>query len=343
MKLKRIIISRTDSIGDVVLSLPLAGYLKKYLPDTHIIFLGASYTRDVVSCSENIDEFICWDDVRKMDEKQQIQAMQALKADLILHVFPKKEIAKLARKAGIALRRGSIGRLYHWGNCNQLVRLSRKNSSLHEAQLNIALVKGLLNTSIPKLEEIPSFYGFNRISVLREDLKNLIDKDKFNLILHPKSKGSAREWGLENYASLLKLIPRDKFKIFITGTKAEGDILREEGFFKILDEKDEHAVKVLDMTGQMSLQELISFINAIDGLVAASTGPLHIAAALEKITVGIYPPIRPMHPGRWAPLGEKASFLVLDKQCDKCRKNGDCECIRQISPEQVMEKLMKAI
>lgn len=65
----------------------------------------------------------------------------------------------------------------------------------------------------------------------------------------------------------------------------------------------------------MNLKQFISFIAAADGLIAASTGPLHIAAALGKVALGIYPPIKPMHPpGRWAPLGKNASYLVLEKK-----------------------------
>ena len=38
-----ILISRADSIGDVVLTLPMAGVLKQILPGVKIIFLGKNY------------------------------------------------------------------------------------------------------------------------------------------------------------------------------------------------------------------------------------------------------------------------------------------------------------
>ncbi|MDR0603875.1 MAG: hypothetical protein LBG80_06185 [Bacteroidales bacterium] len=93
------------------------------------------------------------------------------------------------------------------------------------------------------------------------------------------------------------------------------------------------------MSGKLSLQELICLINAADALVACSTGPLHIAAALNKLTIGIYSPIRPMHPGRWAPLGKNVHVLALDKKCNICRKTLDCQCIRSITPQQVINIL----
>lgn len=329
---RKIIISRTDSIGDVVLTLPLLGLIKKYYAGTDIVFLGQSYTRAVVEACEHADEFIDWKEISSLPFPEQVKYMQNLQAGLILHVFPVKEIAHLAKRAGIPERIGSTGRLYHYSTCNKLVRLSRKNSPLHEAMLNISLAFGLLKGSMIPVEDIPGLYGMSRIKSLPEPLECLIDRERFNLILHPKSKGSAREWGSANFAKLSAMLPASEYKVFITGTAAEGAMLKEEGFF-------EKAGEVTDITGKMSLDEMISFIGAADGLIAASTGPLHLAAALGKVALGIYPPIRPMHPGRWSPLGKRVGYLVADKECSQCRKTGPCQCMLSISPLQVKQKL----
>ena len=57
---KKIVISRTDSIGDVALTLPLAGILKEKFPNTKIIFLGNTYTKPILECCQNIDEIWEW-------------------------------------------------------------------------------------------------------------------------------------------------------------------------------------------------------------------------------------------------------------------------------------------
>ncbi len=103
----------------------------------------------------------------------------------------------------------------------------------------------------------------------------------------------------------------------------------------------ENKKRITDLTGEFTLAQFISFINESNGLVAASTGPLHLAATLGKVAVGIYPPIRPMHPGRWAPLGQKANYLVADKSCNDCRKSGNCHCMAEVGPDQVKELLLK--
>jgi ADP-heptose:LPS heptosyltransferase len=164
---------------------------------------------------------------------------------------------------------------------------------------------------LEKLQPLPAHFA------------SLIEKDKYNLILHPKSQGSAREWPLENFLQLIDILDKNKFNIFISGTAKEKEklqwLLHQAGHL------------VTDITGTMTLHQFMAFIDQCDGLVANSTGPVHIAAALGKDALGIYPPMRPVHPGRWAPVGPNAQFFVLDKQCSACKDNkAPCNCIMDV-------------
>jgi heptosyltransferase-3 len=333
---RRIIISRTDSIGDVILTLPIAGILKHHFPDLYIMFLGSAYTRDIIGCSKHIDEFLDWTYIKSLKEDEAILFLKTKNADSIIHVFPTKEIAILAKKAEIQIRIGTTNRIYHWYTCNKLLSLSRKNSDLHEAQLNTRLLKPFGINAHFKAIELPAFYGFESRIPVSDAILSLIDKEKFNLILHPKSKGSAREWGLDNFAALIEILPKDRFRIFVSGTASEAQLMQTE----IL---DKYKDSITDITGIFTLSEFISFISQADGLIAASTGPLHIAAALGKLALGIYPPIKPMHPGRWQPLGKNASYAVAEKQCNACRKSNKCKCMKDITPEIVKYKLEQLI
>ena len=332
MNPKRILISRTDAIGDVILTLPLAGILKEYYPESKIYFLGKTYTKDVIKLSKHVDEFINWSELEILTINEQIDKLKQFNLDSIIHIFPNRDIAKLAKKLGIKTRIGTSHRPYHWINCNKLINFSRKKSDLHEAQLNTKLLKPLGIERDFQLDELVGYYGFRQATPLDSKFVELIDSSRFNLILHPKSKGSAREWGLDNFKKLIEILPKDEFKIFLSGTEEDGKLFRDELL---------GAEHVVDISGKMNLQEFISFINSADGLIAASTGPLHIAAALGKIALGIYPPIRPMHPGRWKPLGTKADYLVQADECSDCREGGSCHCMLELNPELVYTKLME--
>jgi ADP-heptose:LPS heptosyltransferase len=327
---KNIIISRTDSIGDVVLTLPVATVLKRYFPEMQIAFMGRAYTRPVIEACKNVDQFIDVDDFMS-----KTVTVLGEKPEAIVHVLPMPSIAMRAKKLKIPLRIGTTNRIYHWITCNKLVKLSRKKSNLHEAQLNLKLLEPLGITRDFSLAEVGNSFGLENIQVLPARFASLFEKDKYNLILHPKSQGNGREWGLENFIKLTNLLDLTKYKIFISGVKKERELLTP--LFNVAGEK------VTDITGLMNLNEFMSFIAASDGLVASGTGPIHLAAALGIDAFGIYPPIKPIHPGRWAPLGSKARVFVLNKFCEDCKGNKTaCHCISEVNPALLKDALEKA-
>ncbi|MCW3106245.1 MAG: glycosyl transferase family 9 [Segetibacter sp.] len=326
-----IIISRTDSIGDVVLTLPVATVLKKHFPGIKIAFMGKAYTKPVIEACTSIDLFIDVNDFMAREI-----TIFGEKPEAIVHVLPIAKIAQRAKKLKIPIRIGTTNRIFHWFTCNILVKLSRKKSPLHEAQLNIKLLEPLGITSDFSLTEAGNSFALDNIQPLPARFESLIDKDKYNLILHPKSQGSGREWGLENFIKLIHLLDPQKVKIFISGVEKERELLAP--IFEAAGDN------VTDITGLMTLSEFISFIAACDGLVASGTGPIHLAGALGKDAFGIYPPIKPIHPGRWAPLGPKAQAFVLNKDCNDCKGNkAACHCIHEVDPFWLKDAIEKSL
>lgn len=323
MKPLTILISRSDSIGDVLLTLPLTGFLKQMLPECRIIFLGREYTKPVVECCSHVDAFILKEDFLKMTTAEDFGINFP---DVILHVFPNREIARKARELQIPVRIGTSHRLYHWLTCNRLPNLGRKNSDLHESVLNIRLSESLGLSATTSEENLYRYYGFSAPGA--ELPVNLSERDgRKRIIIHPKSQGSAREYPQENFARLINLLPEEEYRIFISGTESEGNQLAQlrSGLHRPVD----------DLTGKLTLKEFIQFISTCDVLCAASTGPLHIAAALGKHALGLYVPLRPVHPGRWKPIGEHCKVFVTDRNCSNCVNPIRCECIRSIQPDEI--------
>ncbi|GAB2950225.1 hypothetical protein GCM10027048_14290 [Hymenobacter coalescens] len=334
--MKTFLVSRTDAIGDLVLTLPVCGWLKQRYPGCRVVLLGRDYTRAVAAACPAVDAFLSDDDLQQLPAAEQVATLRAVGAEAVLHVFPSARLARLCRQARIPVRIGTRNRWFHWLTCNRLVALSRRHSPLHEAQLNLELLRPLGLTSFPALAELTSLGQLRATEPLAPAHAALLaprGAQQLNIILHPRSRGHGREWGLENFGLLARALHAAGHRVFVSGTTAEGDSMRPW--------LEQHAAVLTDLTGQLSLPQFLAFIAAADGLVASGTGPLHLAAALGRHALGLFPPMRPIHPGRWAPLGPHADYLVFDKpDCQDCRQApAACTCIRAISATQALSRI----
>jgi ADP-heptose:LPS heptosyltransferase len=302
---KTILISRSDSIGDVVLTLPVCVWLKQQFPSVRILFLGSTYTKPIIACLPEVDEVLDWKEFENIPLQERIARFKTYAIDVVVHVFPRKEIASLARKAGIPQRIGTSHRPFHFLTCNIRPNFTRKKSDLHESQLNFELFRVFGVKELPSLATISTWMEhFKAPSVeLPLIVSQFIESHTKAVILHPKSQGSALEWGIENYVSLANKLISNGFGVVFTGTENEGVQFRNQ--------LPKHA-SCLDTSGMLSLQQLIALIGGVDGLVACSTGPLHIAGVLGKRACGLYSPRKPIHPGRWKALGKEVKIFVFD-------------------------------
>lgn len=329
---KRIIISRTDSIGDVMLTLPMCAWIKKEYPDAQVLFLGKGYTLPIIKAYTDVDEVYDWNDFENIPTVQKLSRFRELRADAIVHVFPNRDIASLAKKVNVPIRVGTSHRSYHLLTCNHRINFTRKRSDLHEAQLNFELLRPFGIVQLPELKELNQMTEkFQPVATeLPDTIQEFINENPGFVVLHPKSKGSALEWPVHNFMELAGALVAENTAVIFTGTEAEGELFREAI----------PAIKgVLDSTGLLSLPQLVSLIGESKGIVACSTGPLHIGGFLGVRTVGLYAPKRPIHPGRWQPLGKNTIALTYDPDCADCKSKKSCNCIESIPVSRVLESL----
>lgn len=299
---RNIILTRNDGLGDMLLMLPMCAVIKRIFPDTKVAILGKAYTKSVVDACVHADQFI--------DADSFFADAVSVCGDTpacIIHVRTNKAVAKRAKALKIPIRIGTSSRVYHWFTCNRLVKLNRKNSDLHEAQLNLKLLAPLGYGKIPDADELGSMYGLDRITMPDAMTNALLSPGKKNLIVHPKSEGSSKEWPLQNMAELIDLFSED-YNIILTGVAKERPFIDEI----------KRAVKreVTDACGKLSLQQFMSLIRASQGLLANATGPAHLAAALGINCFALYPSTRPIHPARWRPLGKNVTVITTDESGD---------------------------
>ena len=323
-----LIISRTDAIGDVCLTLPAMGWLKSVHPDWQITMLVKAYAAPVAQSCHWIDTVAVWPE--NMSEHELSAWLRHMHADHIIHVFPNRRIAVAAKQAGIPLRSGVWGRLYHWFNCNHKVWLSRAHSLYHEAYLNLLLLAKVLNIACPDdalmRQQVVNWSGIR----LTANPDTAPTKD---IVLHPYSRGSGREWPIVNFAELARLMVNDGWHPMIGGTAQDAEIFATQ----------QHLFPAgsTNVMGADTLEQYMQRIASSAGLVASSTGPLHMASLLGQACVGLFPPKQGVNQVRWGGMSPAGANLELPQDCEKTCSNHDCDCMRALSPALVWQALQQ--
>lgn len=332
---ENILIVRTDRIGDVILTLPMAAVLKKHFPGCRVTFLLREYTKELAMNNPYIDETLVLNEKEgKPAFFKNLKMIRAKNFDTVITVFPRFRIALFLFYAGISSR---IGSGYRWYSFlfNKKVYEHRKYGEKHELTHNINLLKALgVDETVAEKECI---YGFcsseeNKIKIENYAKENGIDLSKPVVVFHPGSGGSAVDLPMEKMKELVNRTA-DKLDatVLITGDIKETEIC---GSFP----KGE---RIFNLCGKFNLGGLIALIDFSSLLVANSTGPLHIAAALGKNVIGFYPKIKAQSPTRWGPFTEKKHIFVPPVNCGNCTRK-QCEelnCMNTISVDEVFEAI----
>lgn len=151
-----------------------------------------------------------------------------------------------------------------------------------------------------------------------------------------------RRWPAERFASLVsrfrERVARVDRLVFI-GVESDRESVAE-----VLRLVDESALpRCLDLSGRTDLLELSVLLRRSALLVTNDSGPLHLASALGVPTVSLF---GPETPALYGPVGERNLVFYAGHWCSPCLSvynakiamcNGENECMRSISLEQVLE------
>jgi len=337
-EVKNILISRTDRLGDVILTLPLVSSVKNFFKDSKVFFLGKKYVEELISDYEGIDEFVVVDNLGNIKNSdytaksdsftKKIKLIKKKKIDLAICVKPEFDLALLFFLSGIKYR---IGTGYRWYSFlyNYKVYEHRKISDKHESEYNL----NLLRSFFPAAENEKIFH-FRYSEKDKEKLKEKIEKENFEpakgyIIIHPGSNGSAKDLSSQKFTEIINMI-LEKYpihKIVFTGLSNERELIKNiiEGIHHNFHDR------IIDLSGKLDLRELMILIDNSDLFIANSTGPIHIAGALDKNVIGFYPNEDAMSSTRWKPLGNKT--VVINPPEGKS--------MEYINPEKVLEAAEK--
>ena len=294
----KILVSRTDGLGDLLLTTPLFFELRKGYPSAHISALVSSYAAGLLHNNPAVNEIIVYE---KGGHGALLKKLKADKYDTVIAVYPRPALAWLFMRAGIPLRYGTSSRWYSF-MYNRRVKMSRKKSEKHEADYNIMTAGDLLGPAKAVKEY---FYMTPEEKQAGRDYVNKKGiRDDF-FIVHPGSKGSA--WNLSElkYGELAACLIGAGYKVLLTGGPSEKGLLRRVA----ASVSNREGLFIMDET--MGLREFAAVIAQAKAVISCSTGPMHIAAALGVRTMSFFPhdDQTSMKPLRWGPLGNISAII----------------------------------
>jgi heptosyltransferase III len=337
---KNLLIVRTDRIGDVVLSLPVAGIIKKHFPDCKVTFLVREYTRPLVENNPDIDSIITLAmQGDKILLQENVKQIKEYKFDTAIVVYPTFITSLIIFLSRIKQR---IGTGYRWYSLlfNKKIYEHRKYAERHELEYNTGLLKAFgINETVNRTN---IYFNLKAEAGTVEKIDHLLKEEGITkpfLIIHPGSGGSSVDLPVDKFREMIEMTGKNlPVNIILTGSEKERDLCES---LRINENTKNFA-------GKFDLKELTALISRSFLFISNSTGPIHIAAALDKYTIGFYPKILACSPVRWGPYSEKAVIFQPEIECNDCTREQcarlDCmNTIKVIDIFAEIEKIYKFI
>jgi ADP-heptose:LPS heptosyltransferase len=143
------------------------------------------------------------------------------------------------------------------------------------------------------------------------------------LVVHPGTTAAARAYPAERWAETVRLLAAGGWQVLVTGSAAERDLTAgivataRAGLAQ-----SEETGAVHDLAGALDLAGLARLLAGAEVVLAANTGPAHLAAAVGTPVVSLFSPVVPAI--RWAPYG--VPVVLLGDQDAPCRDTRRTVC-----------------
>ena len=292
-----LIVGPLFGLGDALMVLPALRRLQRAAPQTQLTWLGRAAHRPVVSMM-GVHDFRASGDPVGFDAGSFGAILSFADVDAGF-------LGDAERVARVPVRIGRAAARAHPRWLNHLVDTSRLGWPRHEAQRNLRL---LLPFGHGAAATSPELAGNRPLAPAAATLPVDLPA-RGHVVLHPFSMGHGREWPLQHWAELARLVTARDVPVVFTGSADERDRLAQAW------PPAQRPPGVLDASGRLDMGQLSVLLYGASAMTASSTGPLHLAAALGTPALGLYPPRRGVDLDRWAPLGRAAAGVQARRRC----------------------------
>ena len=297
----RILIARIDRIGDVVLSTPIPREIKKAYPDSFVSVLVRKYTKDIYLHNPYVDEIILFDGEKDKNPKLFWQSVKEIKKYKFTHAFmllPNEKLNWILFFSGITNRIGVGHKLYQFLSFSKYVDRKKYISLRHEADYCLDMVRKI--EIEPKSIEPEIFLSNEEIEKRNELKKEFAPNGELLVGINTTSGKSSPNLKIEEYKKLIsRLSKENNIRVLVTDNNPPEEI--------------NNISNVLYPNVGRTLRDSIINFSVLDILVSASTGPMHICAALKVSTISLFCPLPACSPKLWGPLGNKSEIILPEE------------------------------
>jgi heptosyltransferase-2 len=340
---KRILIVRTDRIGDMILSTPVIKALRDANPFSYIAMMVTPYTKIIVEGNPYLDEIIIYDKQGK--EKSWFASfkfafeLKKKRFNLAVVLNPSNRSNLIPFLAGIPRRVGYNRKLGFL--LTDRIKDIKYEGKKHEIEYNLDLVRHIgvepqdKNTFMPVSPESEKWVE----NIFKE--KNIAPVDKL-IVLNPGSSDNSQIWPAERYAAVGEKLAQKGYKIVILGGPADREIAQQV--------MSQMQSPFINMVGNNNISQAASFLKKCSLFISRDTGLMHIASSIGVPIIAIFGRNQAgLSPVRWGPHNKKSLVLHKDLGCDEClahRCKKGFLCLKAITVEDVLaaaEQLLKKL
>lgn len=348
----RIIVSEIGHIGDLIFSTPVFSIIKNNFPDSHIYALINPVAQPLLEGNPYIEGILTYDHfrlsrtrasffkkmyhtIREYDDLRNHLRAGGFDLGLDLRHFYPTTIQLLAS--------GGVGFVAGFGNRGHGYLLDKKLNlcpDLHEVEQKVhALAQ--LGLQVPQKEHIKlQIYLEEKVEdKIRKLLSSSgIDAGKTVCVIHPGCGQRARLWTNEGWARVADFLVKQSVQVIFTGGKNEKSLIQDIKNF--LGPKNH----CLDLSGALSLKELMALIKLANFFMGLESAPSHMAAAVGTPVISLYSGTT--RTNQWKPWGGRVFVITKDLACAPCYNPLGCRlmsCLRDIKAEDVIEIIRKEI
>ena len=347
----KFVINRSDALGDLLLTLPMAGKIKRDCPDAKIAFIVSERCLDLLYGHPWVDEI--WPLPRRWGFLSIWKRFRQFSPSVYLHAGGSFVPNLCAWSLRIKERGGLLSKWWSFLLLNKGVRQSRTKEGRHERDYNLEILEPLGMFVEEDGEAFcPRLY-------LREeevvDFRHELGIPQFcgeMIVIHPGMSGHTVNWPHLNYARLAVAL-EERYPgryVYVFGHTPSDDAyvapIRE--YFR----HGKGELKCFFFDGsRKGLRHYMGLLSQAACVVAPSTGITHIANALGVGQIGLYGPIEVQSVRRWGPCrrGSQVKVFVPEVHCPEYSACSgvlctEYDCMERITPRSIvleMESILK--